>query len=418
MSRPPRILWLKTGPLHPLDTGGKLRTYHMLRELAKTHLITYLSLCPSNTEDEAMAAAAEYSQAQIWIPWASATRGSFRFLLELAGNLFSPLPYVIQKYRSAAMARALREADTSGQFDLVVCDFLTPAVNLFPGANTHTRLPSLLFEHNVESQIWQRLAANASDPIRRVYFRQQWRRLWRFEGQAAARFDAVVGVSDEDCAQLKKEFGLTNVLGSVPTGVDATFFESVGKPRQAGTIAFVGSMDYMPNQDAVAWFVRDILPPIERQIPRATFTVIGRNPPQRIRELAAQNPAVRVTGTVPDVRPYLAEAECAVVPLRVGGGTRIKIYEAMAAGIPVVSTRIGAEGLQVTHNENILLADSPEEFARQTIELLRQPSLRERLAASARKMVAEQFGWESVTRKFAAYCQRTAELRKAGTGKP
>jgi glycosyltransferase involved in cell wall biosynthesis len=406
MSTPLRILWLKTGPLHPLDTGGKLRTYHMLRELAKTHTVTFLALCPPETSPDVKAAAAEYSQRQVWVPWQAPGKGSPQFYASLAGNFFQAQPYVISRYHSPAMIQAIQEETQSARHDLVVCDFLTPAVNLFspdaPAAKT------LLFQHNVESQIWQRLYQNQTNAVKRFYFRLQWQRLRHFEAQASARFDGVVAVSDEDAAIFKQEFGLGNVLGSVPTGVDVEHFASVPKSPQPGNLAFLGSMDWMPNTDATVWFVAEIFPLVKKSCPNATFTIIGRNPPEKIKALAAQDPAIRVTGTVADVRPHLAQAEAMLVPLRVGGGTRIKIYEAMAAGIPVVSTRIGAEGLKVAHEENILLADRPEDFAQETIRLLQHPDLRELLSTRAHTLVRDHFGWASVARVFETYCRQVA----------
>jgi polysaccharide biosynthesis protein PslH len=406
MNTPLRILWLKTGPLHPLDTGGKLRTYHMLRELAKSHDVTYLALCPLKTSPEVKSAAAEYSQQQVWVPWQAPGKGSPKFFTSLAFNLFQSQPYVISRYHSPAMVKAIQKETQAGQHDLVVCDFLTPAVNLFspnaPAAKT------LLFQHNVESQIWQRLYQNQTNPIKRFYFRLQWQRLRHFEAKVSARFQGVVAVSDEDAAIFRQDFGLRNVLGSVPTGVDVDHFAAVPKAPQPGNLAFLGSMDWMPNMDAARWFVEEIFPLVKKSCPNTTFTIIGRNPPEKIKSMADQNPAIRVTGTVADVRPYLAQAEAMLVPLRVGGGTRIKIYEAMAAGIPVVSTRIGAEGLKVAHGENILLADRPEDFARETLRLLQNPDLRDLLSTRAQTLVREHFGWASVAKVFELYCRRIA----------
>ena len=403
------ILWLKTGPLHPLDTGGKIRTFNMLRALTRQNKVTYLSLCPPEISDDVRKSAAEYCHRAAWIPWREARKGSAAFFSQLAANqLASRLPFVIQKYRSPKMALAIHELDQLGTLDLIICDFLTPSVNLiWPGRPLKT--PTLLFQHNVESLIWKRMHATAAG-LKRAYLRGQWQRMRKFEFESSARFDGVVAVSDEDAAIMRKDYALKNVLGAVPTGVDCEFFAESKWPRQEHSLVFLGSMDWMPNIDAVEFFTGEIWPAVKKKFPHATCTIVGRNPPAKVKELERRIPGVRVTGTVDDVRPFLAAAAAMIVPLRVGGGTRIKIFEGMATGIPVVSTRIGAEGLPVKHGENILLADTPVDFAAQIAALFDAPAKAVCIGASGRTLVREKFGWESVNRIFEDYCRQACEL--------
>jgi polysaccharide biosynthesis protein PslH len=409
-----RILWLKTGPLHPLDSGGKLRTYHMLRELNREHHVTFLSLLPAYATPDAMRSAGEYSRDQIWIPWRESTKRSPRFFADVAGNLlFSRLPYVIAKYRSLEMAQAIHKEDGDRNHDLVVCDFLTPSINLF--AESRPLLtPTLLFQHNVESLIWERLDETARGPAR-PYFRGQWQRMLRYEKRACSRCGGIVGVSDADCLLLREKLGLKNVLGSVPTGVDIDYFDSAPTERRPASLVFLGSMDWMPNIDGALWFAAEIWPRVKSLVPGSIWTIVGRKPTAAIQALAASDPSIRVTGSIEDVRPYLAEAALMVVPLRVGGGTRIKIYEGMAAGVPIISTRIGAEGLSVCDGENIVLADAPEEFAQITASLLTEEARRTALGQNGRKLVREHFSWRSVTKVFAGYCQTLAAQQRASS---
>jgi glycosyltransferase involved in cell wall biosynthesis len=403
MKSPLRILWLKTGPLHPLDTGGKLRTYNMLQELNRRHPVHYVSLCPPETDAATRAAAGEYSQAQTWIPWRERRKGSVGFYAELAANLGSGLPYVIAKYRSRAMTAAVRRLAAS--HDLVVCDFLTPAVNL-RGAGVE--LPSLLFQHNVEALIWQRLRDNARGWLKRRYITAQWRRLARFEREAAADFDGVVAVSEEDAALMRRDYALGNVLGAVPTGVDTESYQPPTGPRPPQTLVFLGSMDWLPNIEGIRWFAETGWPLLRQKHPAATLTIVGRRPTAAVRELAARDPSIRVTGTVDDVRPHLAQAAVMIVPLRVGGGTRIKIFEGMATGIPVVSTRIGAEGLAVADGEHLLLADTPAELAAAVGGLWARPGGAQRMGAAGRELVRSRFSWPKVTDVFEQYCLAVA----------
>lgn len=405
-----RILWLKSGPLHPLDTGGKIRTYNMLRELKRNHEITFLALCPPDTTEAARQMAREFSHRQIWIPWKETPKHTLAFFIELACNgLFSKNPYVIQKYRSSAMVAKIRELDSSNEFDLIVCDFLTPASNL-PARTGAKRTALLLFQHNVESSIWERLFRNAKGRLKRIYFKSQWERMERFELETCRQCDAVVGVSDDDGRVFQSQFGLTNVLGSVPTGVDLSYFRPTTERRKPHSLVFLGSMDWMPNIDAVSYFTEKIFPAVKEKFPDATLKIVGRNPTRPVKELEKIK-GISVTGSVADVRPHLAEAEVMIVPLRIGGGTRIKIYEGMATGIPVISSRIGAEGLPVIDRENILLVDSPADFSTAIGVLFGRSDLRKQIGDAGRVFVERNFGWESVTKVFEHYCRETLKRK-------
>jgi glycosyltransferase involved in cell wall biosynthesis len=234
--------------------------------------------------------------------------------------------------------------------------------------------------------------------------RQQWKRMKRFEAQACTNFDHVVAVSDADAAIMRKDYGVASV-STVPTGVDLEYFAEVDRSNiERSSIVFIGSMDWMPNDDGIRWFVESVLPLIKRKIPAATITAVGRKPSAGLLKLAQNVPGLVVTGTVPDIRPYLERAAVTVVPLRIGGGTRLKIYEAMAANIPVVSTTIGAEGLPVGDGEHILIADDPEGLARQIVLLLENAQEADRISNNALKYVRENCGWDAVAESFISAC--------------
>jgi glycosyltransferase involved in cell wall biosynthesis len=404
MSRSPlRILWVKSGPLHPLNTGGRRRTHAMLTEFCRSHEVTWLAGLPEGTAVTPEEEADPYAQRKIWVPTRESRKGSPRFLGELGVNfLFSRLPYVLTRYRSDAIRAKIAELDRSNRFDLIVCDFLTPAIH-FPGQ--HLQTPTVLFQHNIESQIWKRLAREKSNPLARAYLQGQYQRMLRAERELSAGFDGVITVSPEDSAFSREEYGLTNVLGAVPTGVDTEFFQPPSLPRpQGGPIAFLGSMDWMPNVECVQHFTRDILPRIRQRHPDCRFRIIGRDPSPAVRRLAAETPGIEITGTVEDVRPHLDSATLLVVPLRSGGGTRIKIFEAMAQGLPVVSTAIGAEGLPVEDGRDILIADTPDDFADAVIRLLESPALARELAEKARAKLVADHSWTSVAARFIELC--------------
>lgn len=399
------ILWLKTELLHPVDKGGKIRTYETLKHLKERNRVTYLCLDDGTAAPDAETRASEYCHDLIRVPFWAPPKGSAAFYADLARNVFSTLPYAVAKYRSSAMRDAIRTAALDREVDLVICDFLTPSLNVPHDLG----VPTLLFQHNVEAAIWERHAAVAGHPVKKAYLREQWRRMRVFERQECRRFDHVIAVSDVDRDAFRREYGVADVT-AVPTGVDTDYFRPSGAvPAARHNIAFTGSMDWMPNEDGIGWFVRDILPLVRRSIPDATLSIVGRNPSPGVKALASSAPGIEVTGTVPDIRPYLERAATIIVPLRVGGGTRLKIFEAMGMERPIVSTTIGAEGLPVEDGRDIRIADDAASFAAAVVALLQDPAEGARLGAAAARQVREQFGWQRVTEQFAAACTATVE---------
>jgi sugar transferase (PEP-CTERM/EpsH1 system associated) len=386
-----RILWLSTNLLLPLDKGGKLRTWHLMRHLAERHSITYLSFADPDQSEEDHRGMSEVCSELVTIPRRERSKEGLRFYAAVARHLLDPVPYAVAQYRSRAYRRAVRAALARTRYDRIVCDFLVPAINL------PRRLPSpaVLFTHNVEAEIWRRHAETETNWLRKRLYRQQWARMRRFEGRMMGRFDRVLAVSDVDRETLQRLYPLDAPapVSVIPTGVDTTYFapapmDPAGKPR----IVFTGSMDWLPNVDGVLYFSREILPLIREAEPNVVFTIVGRSPAPAVRRLAEEH-GIEVTGRVDDVRPYLAASAVNVVPLRIGGGTRLKIFEAMAAGRAVVSTSIGAEGLPTENGRHLLLADDPATFARSVVTLLREPRVRQAMESEARAFVTTRYDW-------------------------
>ena len=394
------ILWLNPNLLLPLDKGGKLRTWHVMRHLAARHEVTYLSF-------------AEWSQTQIdrdgmrevcrrleTIPRADAAKGTLRFYADAARYLLDPVPYAVAKYRSAAYRDRLSSLLRSERFDVLVCDFLVPLVNM----PAQVACPTILFTHNVEAEIWRRHAEMATNPIARQLLTMQWRRMLRFEGDALRRFDLVLTVSESDSATFARLYpgALHEPAHVVQTGVDTEYF----RPVRNGTriiphLVFTGSMDWLPNEDGMLYFVNDILPLIRARIPDVTLSIIGRAPTPAVQRLA-QRSGIEVTGRVDDVRPHIAAGTVYIVPLRIAGGTRLKIFEAMSMGKAVVSTGIGAEGLPVTHGRNVVIADGPPAFADAVVNLIADSNARARVEAAARRLVVGRYDWLAVAQDFEA----------------
>ena len=396
-----RIVWLKTELLHPIDKGGKIRTYQMLRELRREHEVTYLTLDDGQAAPDALERASEYAHDVIRVPFRQAAKRTPRFYAELARNAASPLPYAVAKYRSPAMRDALRRVLRENGADVVVCDFLAPSINV----DRDLGCPTVLFQHNVEAAIWARHAQVASHPVKKLYFHEQWRRMRAFEASECRRFDHVVAVSVEDEETFRRDYGVQQV-SNVPTGVDTDYFRPSGaRERQPRSLVFTGSMDWLPNEDAITFFAREVLPLVRAQVPDVTVTVVGRNPPAHIRALAADTPGIRVTGSVPDVRPHLEEASAFIVPIRIGGGTRLKIYEAMAMELPVVSTTIGAEGLPLRAGVDAVIADEPAAFAAAVVSVLRDPAQAAHIGRTGAERVRREFSWQRVASAFGEICE-------------
>ena len=403
-----RILAITPRVLHPANTGGRIRSLRLFEQLAKRHHLTLICLRVQGDSDANVDAMRGCCTTLDTIDWDEAKPFTARFYAELASYVCHPLPYTVLKYRSEAMARRIRERLGKGEHDLLLCDFLQLSINCL---DIPFR-PKVLFQHNVEVEIRQGLAARAVNPVARIYLTQDAAKLRRYEARAAAAFDHCVMVSEDDCRTMTRLYGVTHV-SAVPAAVDSDAFHPISIERVDPTCVFLGSMDMLANQDAVLFFAHHVLPLVRREV-RVTFSVVGRNPPPRIAHLATEVADVIVTGTVDDVRPYLARARMLVVPLRIGGGTRIKIFEAMAMAVPVVATRLGAAGLPVTDGRDIVLADTPEEFAAGVVRLVRDARFRAQLGEAGRHLVESDYTWAKAGDQLSRTCEEVlARARSA-----
>ena len=323
--------------------------------------------------------------------------------------LFSELPISVATDRSPAARRAI-DAELKRQPDVVVVDFAHTAV-LLPA---RIDVPSILFTHNVEAEIFRRHGDVARNFPLRAFWRSQRAKMARFERASLRRFDGVVAVSEQDRDIFVAEYGANNV-SVIPTGVDLEFFGAKAEPTSAkppidgDTVVFTGSMDWMPNIDSVNYLMVDIWPRIVAEKPQCRFTIVGRNPPKRLIDTAmGRGLNWEFTGLVDDVRPCVWRSQVYIIPLRVGGGTRLKVFEAMAMGCPIVSTSIGVEGLPLEPDQHYLLADDPEDFAAAVVRLLNDATLRDRLARQAYEYVKEQFSSRVVAKTFEDICAGVA----------
>jgi glycosyltransferase involved in cell wall biosynthesis len=412
-----RILWVKMGGLWPATTGGRVRSLNTISELARHHQVQVITTHGVGDDPEGLQQQLSHCEHVVSVPYLVPKRGSAAFAAAVAGSWFSHYPVDLWKWRVAAVRREVRAALARGDVDLCIADFLFAAVNVPIAPRSHAgdaaNVPVLLFEHNVEYLIWQRLANLETTPWKRALFEMEWRKLRACEADAVTRSALTIAVSDDDRDRLAEMSPGSRVV-SIPTGVNTNYFVPRRDSEVPARLVFSGSMDWHPNEDAVCYFVDTILPRVRAEFPETTFTIIGRNPSARVRELAAQ-PGIFVTGTIDDVRPAIAEGSVYVVPLRAGSGTRIKIFEALAMGKAVVSTTVGAEGLALESGRHFLAADTPHDFANAVIRLLRDPARRQALGDAGRALVDANYSWATVSRHFEARCEEVvAEHAYAG----
>jgi polysaccharide biosynthesis protein PslH len=389
-----KILWVKTDFLHPTDRGGQIRTLEMLKALHRRHEIHYVTF-DDGRNPEGPRRAGEYSTRAYAVRHSVPPRRSLHFAGQLAAGLVSELPVSVARYASARMKRQIEALLAQQRFDSLVCDFL------FPAPNIPDMRRAVLFQHNVESMIWRRHVQEARHPFKRAYLSLQARRMEALERKICRDAGHIVAVSEVDREAMRELFGVERV-SSVATGVDLDYFAPPPDAEKQAELIFTGSMDWLPNIDAMEYFAAEILPVIQQERPDCRLLIAGRRPTPGLQELARRDPRIALTGTVPDIRPYVWGSTVSIVPLRIGGGTRLKIFEAIAARIPVVSTSVGAEGLPLEDGKHIAIADTPELFARRCLELLANPGQRQQMIDSAWELVAGRFSWPAVTRDFEA----------------
>jgi glycosyltransferase involved in cell wall biosynthesis len=387
-----RILWVKAGKLLPVDTGGKIRSYNLLRQLDKERDLTFLSYYGGPRDrDYERALADEFARA---IPFSTSLPSSpIAEAFDYGLNLLSPSPYAVSKFSNRSVRGQIASLLAEDRFDVAICDFLAASLN-FP---RQLKVPTVLFQHNVETSLWRRQAEYEANPLKRAAFFLEAAKMSRYERQAVNRFHHVIAVSDAD-RRLMCRMTESSRISVVPTGVDLDQYQCAGDTHaEPNLVVFTGSMDWEANVDGVEYFCHEVWPLVLSKVPEARFRIVGRNPHKRVTALTSES--IEVTGSVPAVVEHLSAASVVVVPLRIGGGTRLKIFEAMAMGKAVISSSVGAEGLDINPGVDILLEDEPGGFAESLTRLLLNRTERRSLGEEAARQ-ASQFSWPVISARF------------------
>ncbi len=395
---------------YPPSNGKRLRTLNLMLRLARRHRITYIARC-SGGPDELNRAAVflrEHDVEPVLVDHPIPRKKGLAFCARLAANVFSPLPYSVASHDSPPLCQAIQEHEERRPVDVWQFEW-TPFLNMLrrPG-----RARRVLMAPNVDSLIWQRYCETERGLLKRWYIHGQWRKFERYERRTFAEADRVVTVSDDDAVLARERFGVENV-DVVDNGVDGAYFGSVEGPHSADRVLFLGSLDWRPNQDAVRALLDDVFPAVRAQAPTARLSIVGRKPPEWLRRRVAASDFAELHADVADVRPYLGESGVMAVPLRIGGGSRLKILEALACGLPVVSTRVGAEGLRLENGRDLTVVERVEDVAAALVDCIRAPGQARRMADRGRRLVREQYDWDVLADRLEKVWESTVGSRRA-----
>ncbi len=386
-----RVLLLTQVLPYPPDSGPKVKTYYVLKYLAQQHQVTLVSFVRDSDKPEHIRHLETLCEQVITVP---ITRSPVRDLRFLGQSLLTGQPWMMLRDERPEMRAALRELAASRHFDVVHADQL----NMGQYALPFTTSRKVLDLHNALWVLYKRLAETLepTKPMKYILTRD-WRLLKQYEGHLCQTFDAVTAVSQEDKAALI-EAGARDDIAVIPIAIDTDEQAFIPRQPQVPHIVHIGTMYWPPNIQGITWFLDEIYPRIQQQVPEVRCTLIGARPPASIVERGQADPSLTVTGYVDDPLPYLHDSSMMVVPLLAGGGMRVKILNAMSQGIPMVSTTVGCEGIAVTHEEDILIADEPQTFADACIRLLTDAALNDKITQNGRRTAEEQYDYRQACR--------------------
>lgn len=388
---------------YPATSGKRLRTLNLMLQLAPRHRLTYVGRCAADSNEARVAPPflRDHGITPVLVHHPVPQKSGLAFYARLGANLLSALPYSVASHdcppmREAVAALAGAEPVDVWQFEWAPYQAIVDSK--WPGAR-------VVIAHNVDTLIWQRYYENETNVLKQAFLKTQWQKFRQFEETAFRKATRVVAVSEDDARLIRTQFGQPNV-DVVDNGIDRAYFAGVGGPRDPASILFLGALDWRPNLDAVGLLLDRIFPRVREREAHAKLVIVGRHPPASLVQRAAQTPAVELLADVPDVRPYLGASGVMAVPLRIGGGSRLKILEALACGLPVVSTKVGAEGLLLTPGVDYMLAED-DAMPDALIHAIRHPAEVQAMAQHGRTIVLDLYDWSVLAKKLETVWERS-----------
>lgn len=410
--RKPRVVIVDEELPYPAETGKRIRSWNLTRRLARNFSITYVAH-RSQTREETMAAEAcllDHGVEACVVDRPISPNRGLGFYAKLGANLLSPLPYSVQRHATREMQAEVRRLNAEGSVDLWQVEWTPYAQNL----ESRGTAPRVVMAHNIESQIWQRYFESEENPLKRWYIGRQYAKFLKFEREAFQRASRVVVVSDPDADLARRLYGMKEVE-VVSNGVDVDYFHPSSTHREPKTILFLGALLWRPNLDAIRLLLREIFPRVLAAEPDARLQIVGRDPPAWLVKEVADVRNATLHPNVPDVRPFLWKSAVMAVPLRIGGGSRLKILEALACACPVVSTRIGSEGLDLTPGQHYIATDSPADMAPAILQAFREPREANEQASRGRARILEKYSWDPLAEELGAVWESQL-ARRPGPG--
>lgn len=400
-----KILFLAHSFPYPPDEGIKLMSYNLLKEFAKRHSITLVSLIESEEEKKYIPAVKKFCQ-QIETVLHKVPKSFFKRLWNI---FFQREPFSAYQFYSKEFAQKLPKLVKNGNFDIIHFDYLTSVYR-----SSANNLPGVFFPHDALSMLFKRNIKGEKNIFRKFYISTQWKKMVSYEKETLPKFEKTVVVSPKDKEWLfNLSLNFNPDISVIPNGVDTDYFKPLGLEEDYPSVIFRGIMNFLPNIDAAVYFAKEILPFIRREVPHLKYYIVGPNPTKEIKKLAS-DPLNLVTGYVEDIRLYISRAIVNVCPMRIGSGIKNKILEAMAMSKPTVATKLACEGIpEVKDGENILIADTPGEFAGKVIFLLKDEKLRKKIGEQGRKFVMENYTWQKTAEKFEKLYEEAIEKHKA-----
>lgn len=381
----------------PADTGGKLRSFYLIKGLAESSTVDLFTFRHSPILQEtgplgSLCRSVDVTQIDL-------DPGAMRFVR----SVVSELPRSVRFFQTPQSLHDVRRKLMRG-YDLIVCDeiVVSPYVWNIAGSD---HVPRIVNRQKIDYLHYAEMAQSRPLGREKVLDQMEARRLRRFEDAEMPKFRGAVVCSPGDRSEAINQMGAAHApIEIIVNGADTEFYRPERSPDLHPTVLLLGTMHYYPNVDAVLHYVQTMHEALRAAIPDLRVLIVGHRPPPEIEALGSL-PGVTVTGSVPDIRPYMARSWIQLVPLRLGGGTRLKIVESMAAGLPVVTTTVGAQGLTVVDGEHVMLADEPADFVRKAAQLLSSPDAGAAMARNARQFVEDHYSWQSLGRRFADFCE-------------